>query len=164
VIAVLVSFLGLFAVVTFALRAVLMPGVYGVVPVEMPVVAVPPADPGFHRFKEEPRDELRRTSPAVVLTTEAFYFGDLQAFTTNFNDPRDKYMIRHVDGEPQLQGLVETMNDWVTKRAAAQNVPIDKVLVFIPAGDIPMPIVIQVIAGLKKSPYFERVVIGSGLM
>lgn len=164
VIAVVVSFLGLFAILTFALRATLMPGVYGVIPVEMPVVSTVVDDPAFHRYKETPRDEVRRTTPAVVLTTDAFYFGDLQAFTTNFTDARDKYIIRHVDGEPQLQGLIETMNGWVTDRAKGENVPIDKVLVFIPAGDIPMPIVIQVIAGLKKSPNFERVVIGSGLM
>ena len=55
------------------------------------------------------------------------------------------------------------MNLWVTNRAQSANVPIDRILVFVPAGDIPMPIVIQVIAGLKKSPYFDRVVIGSGL-
>lgn len=164
VIAVVVSFLGLFAIMTFALRATLMPGVYGVVPVEMPVVSTVVDDPGYHRFKEEPRDELRRTTPAVVLTTEAFYFGDLAAFTTNFADVRDKYMIRHIDGEPQLQSLLETMNRWVTDRASKANIPIDKVLVFVPSGDIPMPIVIQVIAGLKQSPYFTRVVIGSGLM
>lgn len=163
-IAVVVSFLGLFAILTFALRATLLSGAYGVVGVEMPVVSTPVEDPAFHRFKEEPRDSLQRTTPTVVLTTEAFYFGDLAGFSTNFDDPRNKYMIRHVDGEPQLAGLVETMNKWVTERASGANVPIDKILVFVPAGDIPMPIVIQVIAGLKKSPYFERVIIGSSLM
>ncbi len=64
------------------------------------------------------------------------------------------------DGEPQLAGLVDTMSKWVEERAKSANVPIDKVLVLIPAGDIPMPIVIQVIAGLRKSPHFERVILG----
>lgn len=162
--AVVVSFLALFAILTFGLRAVMVSGVYGVVRAELPVVPASVKDPGFHGFKEEPRDSLQKSTPAVVLTTEAFYFGDLEAFTSNFSDIRDKFIIRHVDGEPQLAGLVDTMSKWVEERAKSANVPIDKVLVFIPAGDIPMPIVIQVIAGLRKSPHFERVILGSGLI
>ncbi len=161
---VIVGLFGLFAIVTFSLRAVTLSWVYGVIPAEIPVVAASIQDPGAYRFKESPRDSLTSTTPAVVLTTEAFYFGDLAAFTSNFNDVRGKFMLRHVDGEPQLATLVQTMTNWVEGRAHQDNVPINKILVFVPAGDIPMPIVIQVLAGLRKSPSFERVILGGGLM
>ena len=156
--------LGLLAILTFAIRAIALSNIYGVIDAEMPVVAAPIEDPAFHRFREEAPRALTRFTPAVVLTTEAFFFGDLGAFSTNFGDVRDKFIVRHIDGEPQLQALVETMTKWVTERAATDNVPIDKLLVFIPSGDIPMPIVIQVLAGLKKSPLFERVMLGSGIL
>jgi hypothetical protein len=156
--------MGLFAVLTFSLRAVSLAGVYGVIPAELPVLSAPVDDPGFHRFKETPRNVMTKTTPAVVLTTEAFYFGDLSAFTTNFNDVRDKYIIRHVDGEPQLQLLLDTMEAWAKDRVKRDNAPLSKMLVFVPTGDIPMPIVIQVLAGLRRSEHFSRVVLGSGIM
>lgn len=160
----LVGLLGLFSVLTFSLRAVSLAGLYGVVSAEIPVLSVPVADPAYHRYKEEPRDTMTKNTPAVVLTTEAFYFGDLTAFTTNFDDVRDKFIIRHVDGEPQLQLLLETMEGWAVDRKKSENVPMNKLLVFVPTGDIPMPIVIQVLAGLRRSQHFSRVVLGSGIM
>lgn len=161
---VIVGLFGLFAIVTFGLRVVNLSWVYGVVPAEIPVATAAIQDPGAFNFKEEPRDVMTPQTPAVFLTTEAFFFGDMSAFSTNFADPRGKFMIKHVDGEPQLQTLVQTMSDWVLNRTKDENVPINKVLVFVPAGDIPMPIVIQVLAGLRKSPQFSRVILGSGLM
>jgi hypothetical protein len=158
------SFLGLFAILTFALRAATLPGAYGVVPAEIPVMPVSVADPAFHDYKEETRRELHRSTPAVLLTTEAFYFGDLDAFTANFSDVRDKFMIRHVDGEPQLVTLIETLDRWAAQVATSKSQALEDVLVFVPSGDIPMPIVIQVLAGLRQSPRFKRVVLGGGIM
>ena len=159
-----IAFLGLCAIVTFCIRAIALSGVYGVISVELPVVSAPVDDPAFHNYKEEPRQALTRFTPALVLTTEAFYFGDLNAFSANLGDLRDKYVIRHIDGEPQLLTLIGTMSKWITDRAAHDNIPMDKLLVLIPSGDIPMPIVIQVLAGLKKSPLFEHVILGSGII
>jgi hypothetical protein len=151
-------------VLTFAVRAAALTGVYGVVSAEIPVLPAAVKDPAFHRYEETPRTVMTKLTPAVVLTTEAFFFGELSAFTVNFADTRDKFMIRHVDGEPQLQLLVDTMEAWVEQRMKTANVPLDDVLVFVPAGDIPMPIVIQVLAGLRHSPRFARVVMGSGII
>jgi len=73
-------------------------------------------------------------------------------------------VIRHIDGTPQLATLVKTMDRWLTDRAQRENIPVNKALVFVPAGDIPMPIVVEVIAGLRKSPHFQRIIVGSGLL
>lgn len=159
-----ISIMGLLAIMTFAVRVVTMPGSYGTVPAEIPVMPLSVADPSYHTYKEQPRRELRRSTPAVVLTTEAFYFGDLDAFTSNFSDVRDKFMIRHVDGEPQLLPLIEKMDKWAAQVATSKNQALEDVMVFVPSGEIPMPIVIQVLAGLRKSPRFKRVVLAGGLM
>ncbi len=162
--AVATTFLGLFAVLTFAVRAVLVAGVFGGVPVEMPLVAATVADPGYYQYREQPRDEILKTTPAVVMTTEAFFFGDVDAFAEHLGNTGSRYVIRHIDGEPQLPQLVETMTTWINGRTKKENVPINGIVLLLPAGNIPMPIVIQVIAGLRKSPLFSRVVLGSGLM
>lgn len=159
-----IAFLGLFGVLTFGIRAIALSNVYGVIPVELPVVSATVSDPAYHNYKEEPRKAITRFTPALVLTTEAFYFGDLSAFSATLGDMRDKFVIRHIDGEPQLLTLIDTMGKWITERAAHDNVPMDKLLVLIPSGDIPMPIVIQVLAGLRKSPLFEHVILGSGII
>ena len=136
---------------------------YGIIPAEIPVVRSTVEDPSFHRFSETPSATLSKFTPAIVLTTEAFYFGDLSAFTTKFGDAGDKYILRHVDGEPQLFNLIETMQKWVEQRSRDSNIPKQNLLVLIPSGDIPVPIVTQVVAGLRKTTYFKRVVLGSGL-
>jgi hypothetical protein len=159
-----ISIFGLFGILAFAFRAVTLPGSYGVVPLEIPVVQAPIDDPGYNQFKEDARDAISHTTPAVVLTTEAFFFGDLAAFTTNFSDVRDKYIIRHVAGEPQLPQLVKQLTDWMTQRAHNENIPLSKILVVIPANDIPAPILIQVIAGLRSSPHFQRVILSNGII
>lgn len=156
--------MGLFGVMTFCLRAVTISGVYGAVPAEMPVMSASIADPAFHTYKEQPQQQLRRSTPAVLLTTEAFYFGDLGAFTVNFSDVRDKFIIRHIDGEPQLLTLIDTLDKWAAQAEVNTKQPLEDILVFVPSGDIPMPIVIQVLAGLRQSPRFKRVVLGGGLM
>lgn len=160
----LVALFSLFIILAFGFRVVTVEATYGVIPAEIPVVSAGVEDPAYHTFEEAPLAMLSRHTPAVVLTPEAFYFGDLESFTANFADTRDKYIVSHVDGEPQLYSLLETMQKWIEHRAKNDNVPKQRAMVLVPSGDIPVPIVVQVIAGLRKSPYFERVVLGTGLM
>ena len=80
--AILFNLFGLLAILTFGLRAVTLAAAYGVVPLEIPVVQAAINDPGLHEYREESRISLTQSTPAVVLTADAFYFGDLTAFTT----------------------------------------------------------------------------------
>lgn len=162
-ISVILAFFGLIATLTFGLRAVTMSGVYGAVPLEIPVMQAAINDPGYFSYKEQPRDSLTALTPTVVLTTDAFYFGDLTAFTSNYSEIRDKFIIRHVNGEPQLSTLLQQMTRWITARKQQENAPTGRTLVLVPSGDIPVPIMIQVVAGLRQSRFFERVVLGSGM-
>ena len=161
--ATIISLFGLFVVITAALRAITMPARYGVVPLEIPVVQAGVQDPRFHQFTETARDVLISSTPAVVLTTEAFYFGDLSSFTTKFTDNKAKYFVRHKSGLPQLKLLISEMSDWILERSKSENIPLSKVLVLIPSGDIPMPILTEVIAGLRTSNLFQRVILSTGL-
>ena len=132
-------------------------------PVEIPVVQASFQDPGFHQFREGTTESLSSNTPAVVLTTDAFFFGDLSAFSENFSDMTNKFVIRHASGSPQLSLLLQQLTKWSTNRSHEANIPLSKILVLIPAGEIPVPILTEVIAGLRSSPHFKRVVLSSGL-
>ena len=156
--------LGLLAILTFVMRAATLPGEYGIIRAEIPVMSVPPLDPSFHNFAEAPSEGLSADTPLVVLTEEAFFFGDLAAFTRDLGGVRNKFQIRHVDGEPQLAELIRVMNEWHAKRTRASGATDDNLLVLLPTPDIPLPIVIQVLAGFKRSSQFARVVLAGGLL
>ena len=158
-----IGYLGLIGILTFALRATAVAGLYGEVPVEMPVLSAALDDPGYHKFREQPYTTLKKTTPAVVLTPDGFYFGDARAFTTNFDNVHDKFLVRHVDGRPQLTALITSLDRWSRHRAQSQKIGIENVLIFAPSGDIPMPIVTQVVAGLRKSAHFNRIILATGL-
>jgi hypothetical protein len=158
-----ISLFGLFVVITAALRVVTMPARYGVVPLDIPVLQAGVQDPRFHQFTETARDVLLGSTPAVVLTSEAFYFGDLNSFTTTFGDNKTKYIVRHKSGMPQLKPLITEMSDWIFERSKTANIPLSKILVLIPSGDIPMPILTEVVAGLRTSHLFQRVILSTGL-
>ena len=154
----------LLATLTVAIRVVTASGSYGLVAAEFPLVAAPPKDPGRHRVMEQSRDQLTPLTPMVVLTTEAFFFGDLSAFSTDFADVRARFRIDHENGAPRLPTLMAQLGDWIQARASHENVPVAKYLVLLPGADVPMPIVIQVLAGLKRSPLFERIILGTGIL
>lgn|GEM_PF-935698 len=155
---------GILIIVLAGLRAVTMTGTYSSVHGELPVLSVPPRDLAWHRFQESPSTSLRRSTPAVVLTADAFYFGDMKSFSEDLHDIRSKFVIRHIDGEPQLQTLLRQMDRWLGDRRAKDTATDSGVVVLVPSGEIPTPIVIQVMAGLQQSANFSRVVLGAGLL
>ena len=160
-----IAVFGIVVILFFSLNVVSLPGKYGIVQSELPLVSIPFPDPGFHDFEESPVQSLEKTTPVVAISTSSFYFGDLLAFSEDVLESRNKFSIPHKDGEPQLKTLIETMNTWLSRRTDHTKKKIENggIVVFIPSGEIPMPIVIQVIAGLKYSGLFERVVLAGGL-
>jgi len=160
----ILAVLGLFVVLTGSMRAVMLSRSYGAVSAELPVLRVPLEDPGRHRFSPKFAAALKRTTATVLLTADAFYFGEMKAFSEDFGDPRSKFIIRHVDQEPQLQTLVSTMDRWFAERLRESQIRSDGVVVFAPSGEIPMPVVIQVMDGLRASQSMQRVVLAAGLL
>ena len=82
----------------------------------------------------------------ILLTRKSFYFGTIEAFTKEYMNTRNKFQVDHLEGAPQIDVLLTTINLWSKneKRALSQNV------IFIPTPEIPMPIVIQTMAYLKE--------------
>jgi hypothetical protein len=159
-----ISSMGLMFTVAFAFRAVSIAQVFGVVKVDIPVMPVPVKDPGFHTFEETPGTALLPSTPAVVMTTDNFFFGDLNAFSRGFANVNDKWAIPTEDGQHRVDTLLDALENWLVARSTNDLVRPQQVVVLIPAGDIPAYVLIQVIAGLKSSTLIDRVVLGSGLI
>ncbi|MBM4250978.1 MAG: hypothetical protein FJ146_03330 [Deltaproteobacteria bacterium] len=158
-----ISFFALFVIITASLRVVTLSARYGIIPLEIPVVQSYVPDPRFHKFDAFNRDNITNNTAALILTSEAFYFGDLSSFSVDFTSSQNKYSLPHKDGLPQIQKLVKEMSLWVSRRSKNSNIPLSPVLVMIPSGDIPMPILIEVVAVLRSSSLFGRVILSSGM-
>lgn len=158
-----VAWVGVFILFGYLMRAVSVPSSYGTVDFELPVISVVPLDPTSHHFRETPKDEIRRTTPVIVLTEQAFYFGDVAAFSTNFSDKQQKFMIPHENQTPQTGKLVDAMKEWLKRRYDKQNIAVSSFAVFVPKGLIPMNIVILAVEQLKREKAFERIVFGTEL-
>ncbi len=152
--------LALMLLMTFlstALRGISMPGSFGIVEGEFPVVSNDRAVDKSETWAE-PRSSIGSDASLVILTRKQFYFGKLSAFGKELSAVHNKYQIPHVDGAPNLPKLVEDLSKWQTQAKASRS------LIFVPTEDIPMPIVIQCFAALKKSGLFDQVILGGGLL
>jgi len=146
------------------LRAISMAGRYGLVEAEIPVLAVPMDDGTFTRFKEQSTESLGDRTPLLLLTREAFIFGTLKAFATDLSSVRDKFYVPHEEGAPHLPKLSLDLSKWMLEKSEESEGSLPRVLIFMPTEDIPMPIVIQCLAALKKSGLFDKIIIGGGLV
>ncbi len=159
------AFFGVFVILTFMLRFESLDSYYGQISTEFPVLQSPLKDLTRHQFDEIAKTTLARTTPVLVLSDQAFYFGDVRSFTTDYADVRNKFKVSHKDGEPQLGNTLEHMKKWSKERRDKDNISnAGGVVIFIPQGLIPMPIVLQVIENLKRDKFFTRVILANGMI
>lgn len=153
----MLSFSGLMAVV-------MAPGSFAVVKTEFPLVPVTLEDSGLHRFSERPQRFIKATTPAVVLTMDAMFLGDLESFSEKYPDAREKIRVGHKDAAPQVGKFLAAMKKWVSAKSGNKSWRNEGVIVFAPANNIPASIVIEVMDALQSDGTFERVILASGLI
>jgi hypothetical protein len=169
-IAIAVAFV--FVCVGFCFRASSFSSPYGYIGMEIPVSKAKDVSPSAQHDGATAHDreafhddggpvvnrQVTGSTPLLILTDQKFLFGDVSAFTTNLSDVANKISIPHQDGAPRLGKLI----------AAIQNRTADKedsdVLFMLPEKNIPVAIVIKVIAGIKENTRYKRVILASGLM
>jgi len=156
--------IGLVLILSFCLRSTVISGVFGTISAEIPVLYLPIKDPTKHGFYETPSAWIEKTTAVVVLTATEFIFGDLESFSKDLSNVRNKFSVKHVDGAPDLDSLITSLSKWETQRSSSgRTIDKDDVIVLLPVEDIPMPIVIQVMSRLEKHQS-KRIVLASGLL
>ena len=158
-----ISIIGLLLILSFVFRVTYISGSYGVVDSEIPLVKVEVKDPQANAQKERARSYIKKITPVVVMTEEEFIFTDLNGITKELDDPRLRFSIPHLDGSPNIPGLLKTMAKWNHRRVSTNKFSADGTLILLPSSQIPMPIVIQTIHYLKKAEFISQVVLASGL-
>ncbi len=161
---IILASMGLMVILSFLLRSISVAGTYGLVPVQIPVLTESIEDQTFHNFRENTDRQLSSETPVIFLTEESFYFGDLDSFTRELNSVRNKFLVRHVDGAPNLKKLLIDLERWMYLRLSEKKVKNSGVVIFAPTANIPSPIVIQVIAALRNSTLFEDVILAGGML
>lgn len=154
----------LFAISGFAMRAATMGSRYGQISMDIPVADAAVEDPRYAEDAGPPKQVLDGKTSVVVLTTAAYYFGELDAFSSGFSDVRNKFVVPHIDGAPNTPRLLEVMGRWqVDKKMVTPDGP-KRPVILIPEAEVPASIVIQVAQQLKSSLTFDRVILGTGML
>lgn len=148
---------------TFCLRTFTLSWQYGIVESRIPIIPISLDETSINRKIIPNQYQINKNTPTIVITTDALYFGDLESFTTKFDNIHNKFIVQHDDGRPQLTKLIEDMNGWNSQRIS-KNINEDNVLVLLPANEVPLSIVIQVMHWMKTSTLYKEVVLASELI
>ncbi len=156
-----ITLLGILTICIFLMRTVLMTQDYHIVQTELPVVFKPLEKHSLEENYLAKYEKITPKTPVVVLTTEAFFFGDLQSFSSDFTEVRDKFYVPHQNQQPDLDTLISQMEEWLSSDSKISR---PEIAILVPTGEIPLPIVIQSLAYLKKSSHLKRVILGTGIL
>lgn len=160
----IIACFGVLVLLASLLRAVSLAGSYGVIDLDIPVLSVPLDDKTLSRLKPTATENLALQTPMVFLSREAYIFGTTESFTTDISNIRNKFYIPHEDGAPNLPRLISDMERWAKDSKINGKTISTELVILLPQEEIPLPIVLQTIDGLKQSGLFAKVVLGGGLL
>ncbi len=154
----------LLSIVTYTSRAVTIGGTWGFVDVDLPVASQPFVDPSIHKFREMPSVSIGTSTMVVALTPTEMIFGDLPAFTRHRDDVRNKFIVPHADGSPQVATLLAQAGEWSLDRKNRLGLRSDGLVIVLPDPRVPIAVISGVIASLRASKSFSHVVLAGGVL
>lgn len=156
-----ICFVFLSSVTSFSFRALTTGTGHSYVQGEIPIVRIAAPPEAVSNRPEAPAPRLDARTPVVILTTEAFFFGDSEAFSDDLTNVRNKFEIKHIEGQPQIVTLLKTMSSWDKSRDVKS---FSGSLILSPATEIPMPIVIKVMAAIQELSPYKKVILAGGVI
>ena len=139
-------------------------GQWGIVLLDIPVASQPLADQMLSGFREEPASSINPNTIVLALTPKELIFGDITSFTSEKSDPRNRFVINHVNGSPQIATAMEQMENWREDRRRRLGIRPDNILLLLPDGSVPVAIVSVVADKIRTSQTFAHIIMGGGLM
>jgi hypothetical protein len=139
-------------------------GRWGFIPVDVPVVSVPFDDLGKHNFREVPETVIGPSTMVIALTPGELIYGDIAAFTSQRQDVRNKFIVPHVDGSPQVKKMLDESALWSKDRKSRLGLRNDGVAVLIPDPKVPVAVVAGTVERLRASGQFAFVTLAGGLL
>lgn len=154
----------LLAIAAYASRAVTIGGMWGFVDVDLPIASQPFDDPSIHKFKEQPSVSIGNSTMVIALTPTEMIFGDLPAFTRHRDDVRNKFIVPHADGSPQVATLLAQAAEWSLDRKNRLGLRSDGLVIVLPDPRVPIAVISGVIASLRASKTYSHVVLAGGVL
>jgi hypothetical protein len=156
---IVLSFCALSILMIGSFRALTVGAKFGAVSIDLPIFDVKSDDSGVTSGTKV--YEIGPKSPTVILTVNAFYIGSLQAMSREFMDTDNKYIVRHESGAPQMDRLFDIIAKWEFQNPVPDR---QKVFVLVPQGEVPYPIVAQVVDQMKRKFPDNRFVLSTGIL
>jgi hypothetical protein len=154
----------LLSILTYTSRAVTIGGTWSFIDVDLPVVSLPFSDTGIHKFKEQPAVSLGTSTMVIAVTPSEMIFGDLTAFTRHRADVRDKFVVAHEDGSPQVTTLLAQAGEWSLDRKNRLGIRSDGLVIVLPDPAVPIAVVSGIVDTLRGSKVFTHVILGGGVL
>ena len=154
----------LLLIMTYASRAISLGGNFSLIPLDIPVVSEPFADKGAHQFTEKTSKTIGAATLIVAVTPGELLFGDLAAFTTHKNDVRNKFIVPHKEGSPQVAHLLGLTDEWMLDRKRRLSIRDDGLVLVLPDPAVPVAVISGIVERLNDSRKFSHVILAGGLL
>lgn len=154
--------LGLATILSYGMRTISLTWEFGVIRSSIPVMSEVIDHKNQNRESKNDSNiaSIKSTTPLIVLADDAFFIGDVEAFTTSFVKIRNKIRIPHLEGSPQLGDLVDVLKS----RQEKLNLKEEEIALLLPGEQWPMAVVLQVMQLLKSKGTYKHVILASELM
>jgi hypothetical protein len=158
------SLCALLLIMTYASRAITLGGNFGLITLDSPVVSRPFADKGAHNFEEKAGTSLGASTMVIAVTPGEMIFGDLLAFTVHKSDVRNKFVVPHLEGSPQITGLLKQADEWMLDRKRRLSVRPDGLVLVLPDPAVPVAVISGIVQRLNESRKFSHVILAGGVL
>ena len=158
------AFCGLLAILTYATRAVTLGANWGLIELDIPVVSLPFDDPSQHNFQERPDASVGSQTLVIAMTPTELIFGDIAAFSAQRSDVRNKFIVPHRDGSPQIGAVMDQVTSWDNDRKNRLGIRSDGIVILLPDPGVPVPVIAATVGRLKSSGRFKHIAIGGELL
>ena len=154
----------LLVITAYASRAITLGGSFGMVTLDIPIVSQPFPDKGSHNFAEQTAASIGSATMIIAVTPGEMIFGDLSAFTTTRDDVRNKFIVPHKEGSPQVTILLKQAEEWKVDRRQRLGLRSDGLVVVLPDTGVPVAVIGGIVEKLKDSRLFSHVMLAGGVL
>jgi hypothetical protein len=100
----------------------------------------------------------------IALTPSELIYGDVAAFTSQRNTVRNKFIVPHADGSPQVSRMLDESQLWSKDRKSRLGIRSDGIAIVVPDPRVPIAIVAGTIEKIRASGQFSFVTLSGGLL
>ncbi|NRA44683.1 MAG: hypothetical protein HRU09_06985 [Oligoflexales bacterium] len=153
--------IGMINVFSYGMRSVSLSWQFGMIRSVIPIMHAPLEGSVIDSLKPDISQTIAKTTPVIILANDAFYVGDLNAFTKGFGEIRNKLRVPHLAGSPQVGELITVLKKWNRSRKVQFKIEPSKFAVLLPGEQWPVAVIIQIMHYLKSQMIYKHVILAS---